>query len=327
MTTNAIAARLLAALLLALSLGNARAGDFTGIRGTVISFASAEQGAQALAADDDWLAATSEFQRQALMGTSEAPSREAMRRWQGGAAQAWTPERELRWTRALQAVAPAFNALRVPLPPRVLLVASDGREQARAPHTRGNAVILPLPAQDAPEGPDAYLMSHELFHVMSRHAPALATRLYATIGFENAPELQWPAVWAQRRIANPDAPHDRHLMQLTLDGRKTSVMPLLMASRTQLAKGETFFNVMEVRLVEVAVGDTQTRVVMRGNEPVWYPAEQVPQYVARLGGNTPYIIHPEETLADNFAFLAAGMKVRNPELLRRIEAVFKAREL
>ena len=41
----------------------------------------------------------------------------------------------------------------------------------------------------------------------------------------------------------------------------------------------------------------------------------------RLGGNTGYIIHPEETMADNFAFLVSGRSVRNPKLVQRIEAL------
>ncbi|MEO8310315.1 MAG: hypothetical protein ABI520_04000 [Caldimonas sp.] len=48
-------------------------------------------------------------------------------------------------------------------------------------------------------------------------------------------------------------------------------------------------------------------------------------YLDKLGGNTGYIIHPEETMADNFALLVTRGVARNPALLDRIEAVLRAR--
>jgi hypothetical protein len=64
--------------------------------------------------------------------------------------------------------------------------------------------------------------------------------------------------------------------------------------------------------------------VLRDGEPVWHSPAQLPAYAARLGGNTGYIIHPEETIADNFAQLLTGRTVRNPALLQQIEAVLLA---
>jgi len=49
----------------------------------------------------------------------------------------------------------------------------------------------------------------------------------------------------------------------------------------------------------------------------------VPDYLARLGGNTQYIFHPEETMADNFALLVTGRSVPNPELLKRVAAALQ----
>jgi len=127
------------------------------------------------------------------------------------------------------------------------------------------------------------------------------------------------------RIANPDAPHDRHAMRLAIDGREALVMPLLVAGRTELRPGETFFSVMELRLLEVtAAPGRPTLPVLRGGEPVWHAPPRLPAYTERLGGNTGYILHADEVLADNFAQLVTGRTVANPELLRRIEAVLLA---
>ena len=114
-------------------------------------------------------------------------------------------------------------------------------------------------------------------------------------------------------------------MPVTIAGRDTLVMPLILASRTELKPGESFFSVLELRLLEVtAPAGGPTTPVLRDGLPVWHAPAAVPDFLARLGGNTGYIIHPEEAMADNFALLASGRPARNPQLLRRIEAVLLA---
>ncbi|MEW6705256.1 MAG: DUF4157 domain-containing protein [Pseudomonadota bacterium] len=298
--------------------------QFTGIDGTVVRFASVEQGRAVLQAEDEWLAATSDFQRAAVMGVAPPVSPERFRSFQGETALPWSPQQQARWERALAAVAPRLNALQVRLPPEVLLVQTDGRDAANAPYTRGSAVMLPRELQPD-DYSDAEIMAHELFHVMSRHRPELATRLYALIGFEPVPPLQWPAEWLPLRIANPDAPHHRHAMRATFDDRPVLLMPLLVAGRTELdrSRGETFFHVMQIRLLEVKVDNGATLPVLREGQPVWHAPQQAPEYLQRLGGNTGYILHAEETLADNFAFLVSGRPVRNPSLPARMQALLK----
>jgi hypothetical protein len=277
-----------------------------------------------LGADDDWVAATSEFHRSATLGVSTPVSREKLRAFCAETVLPWSPALESRWSRALASIAPRFRDLRVPLPRGVMLIHSNGRDSANAPYTRQNAVVLPVAAMPDDPRVDAFVLAHELFHVVSRHASALATNLYALIGFEPVAPLQWPAEWLPLRIANPDAPHDRHLMRTTMAGRNVALMPLLVARRAELKPGETFFDVLDVRLLEVTSGDATLPVRSSNGQPVWHAPEAVPEYLARLGGNTGYIFHPEETMADNFALLVSGRPVPNPALLKRIEAVLTA---
>lgn len=304
------------------------AEPYTGIEGTVMRFATVAQARAVLGGDDDWVAATSDFQRAAMLGVAPPVTRAQLLAFTVDTVQPWSAEQQARWRTALDTLAPRFKALRLPLPAEVWLVNTDGRDAANAPYTRANAVMLPMAAllQGAPRTPpDAALMAHELFHVVSRHAPALATRLYATIGFEPVAPLHWPAAWLPARIANPDAPHDRHAMRVSVDGREALVMPLLMASRTDLKPGESFFSVMEVRLLEVTTSASgPTLPVLRDGQPVWHTPTAVPDFLKQLGGNTGYIIHPEETMADNVSLLVTGRPAGNPALLKRIEAVLTA---
>ena len=306
----------------------ADATEFTGFAGTAVRFANVGDAQRVLGADDDWMQATGDFQRQAVMGADKAVTMAAFKRWNAEAARPWARERRARWIRALASLAPRFAALAVPLPKEVLLIHSNGQESASAPYTRANAVVLPTNATQ--EGySDAELQAHELFHVVSRYASALADALYAAVGFEPTPPLAWPAAWAAIRIANPDAPNNRHAMRLSANGSSARVMPVLVAARTTLNKaaGETFFHVMDVRLLEVepAADGRSMQAVQRDGQPAWQPLQASREYLTRLGGNTGYVIHPEEALADNFAFLCSGRSVRNPDLLKRIESILRER--
>ncbi len=298
---------------------------FDGFPGTRMRFTTPEAGRALLMADDDYVAAASAFQRSAILQSASPVSLDAFRRWNGDAVIAWPADQRDRWRAALESLASSFAALRIPLPPEVLLIATNGREMAGAPYTRANAIILPL-GMKIPGLPDSRLLAHELWHVAARHAPALATRLYAEIGFEPMPKLAFPQAWAAARIANPDAPENLHGMRLPIEGRPVMVAPVLVASRTTLAPGETFFSVLQVRLLEVE--PTQdghaSRAVMRKGEPAWHIVHGTHEYLTRLGGNTSYVIHPEETIADNIALLVTGTPGRNPQLLEKIRAVLEA---
>jgi hypothetical protein len=328
-TVSAVRRRDVLALLALAPLARATRADGTApTTSPRVRFASVDEGRAVLGADDAWVVATGEFQRGATVDTRAPVSREALRSFLAGTVRPWPESQARRWQRAVDAVLPRATALRVPLPPEILLVNSDGRDAANMPYTRGHAIVLPTDALASkdPQRTDPFLVAHELFHIVTRHDPALADRLYALVGFEPVEPLQWPAAWLEARIANPDAPLDRHAMRLAIDGRETLVMPLLVASRTELRPGENFFSVMELRLLEVrAAPGTPTRPVLRDGEPVWHAPERLPAYAARLGGNTGYILHADEVLADNFAQLVTGRTVPNPALLKQLEAALDVR--
>lgn len=292
------------------------------LAGSTVRFATLEEAQAELSRDDAWVQATSEFQRSATLGTQDPVTREELRGALTRSALEWAAADRQRWQAALELLAPRLEALGVRLPERILLVSTDGKDAANAPYTRGTAVFLPRTLTLRAYS-DMELLAHEFFHVMTRQDPALANRIYALFGFEPVEPLEWPAAWEKARIANPDAPHHRHAMRIAWAGDHVQVMPLLVARKTQLAPGETFFSVMDVRLLSVEPGTAgqPTRAVLRNGEPVWMHAQYAPPYMQRLGGNTAYVFHPEETAADNFAFLASGRPVPNPQLLRALARV------
>jgi hypothetical protein len=298
--------------------------ELPSLSGARIRFADVEIARSLLGARDDWMDATGEFQRRAIMNSGSPVSLQAFQQWNGDAAQSWSaPERE-RWRRALEQLVPGFAMLRIPLPSELWLVSTNGQESANLPYTRGNFIALPQ-KQGRTWRNDAVLLAHELWHVAARQAPALASRLYSELGFEPMPRLFFPAAWADIRIANPDAPFNDHAMRLPIDGRSTLVTPVLVARRTDLRPGESFVNVMEARLLEVQPDPGQgasLAVLQDDGGPRWHPI-RTGAYIERLGGNTSYVIHPEEVLADNIALLATGSESSNPDLLARLRRVLE----
>lgn len=307
------------------------AEDFAGINGTRVRFASVEEAKALLATPDEWMRATGAVQRRVLMGSSAPVTLEAFARWQADNVRPWTPEQRERWRRALAQLAPQLNRLQPALPPLLLLVRSSGLESAQTPHTRANAIVLPEQA-DQQGFSDAELLAHELFHVLSRAQPALATRLYALLGFEPVGELRWPPAWGNLRIADADAPHLRHAMKVRVGNGEKWVMPVVVAAREQadFTRGETIEHLMDTRLLVVEPGapNEATQPVLQHGQPVWHTLQQVPDFLQRLGGNTDYVLHPEETMADNFMLLLSGRTVPNPALLQRLEqALLDARQV
>lgn len=309
---------LLAALLLA-GLQAAWAQDRLRFAGGWIEFASVASAREELARDDEWIATVGDYQRLAILPLKVIPSREDFRLSLKRSAQAWTETDRQRWSAALAAIEPAIARLRIRLPETVLLVATDGREAGGAPHTRGNAVFLPR-GFSAGRYTDGELMAHELFHVLTRNDPALATRLYALFGFHAAQPLEWPAEWEQARISNPDSPHHRHVMWLDTGAGRQAVMPLLVARDAHLQPGQTFFDLLDVRLLAVEPGapGQPTRALRRDGRLVWQHAYAVPDYLRQLGGNTAYAFDAEEVAADNFALLVSGRAAPHPALLERM---------
>ena len=79
---------------------------------------------------------------------------------------------------------------------------------------------------------------------------------------------------------------------------------------------------MVLRLLAVEESEGQWRATTEGGKALVLDPDQAPEYVRRLGGNTSYIIHPEEALADNFVLLVNGTTgLRDPQVPARMKDV------
>src|SRR4029079_1614722 len=128
--------------------------------------------------------------------------------------------------------------LGIPLPD-AHLVRTTGKEEGGAAYPRGNLIALSMHVLNDPKQNLVELISHELFHIISRHDPALRNQLYKAIGFEECAEYSFPAKLASRRITEPDAPRNDHCIHLRYRGESVWATPVLFADRARydLKKG------------------------------------------------------------------------------------------
>lgn len=272
---------------------------------TKARFAAPEEAAAVLSRRDSFARALSRFDLQSRMKTGREVTLDAFLAFAAGEAEAWTPEEREKVTRVVESLRPRLAPFRIPLPGRVLLVKTSGREEGGAAYCRGAAVVLPRAVIARAPAALERLLIHELFHVSSRHDPDLRRRLYAVIGFRPCTEIALPESLRDRRITNPDGETIDACIDVEVDGAARTVVPVLYASveRYDPERGGSFFRYLTFRLMEIRkVGERWAAA----DGPVLLDPKDVPSYFEKIGRNTSYIIHPDEILADNFVHLVTG---------------------
>jgi hypothetical protein len=244
---------------------------------------------------------------------------------------AWNDDAEKqRVAQAAARVEGFFSELGIALPD-ARLVRTNGKEEGGAAYTRGNVIVLPTNVLNDPKQNLVETISHELFHIISRHDPALRNKLYQVIGFEECAEFSFPAALARRRITDPDAPRNDHCIRLRIHGKSVWATPVLYADRERYdpKKGGVFFDYL---LFKLAVADHSGKSA--SGPPIsanagtrFVDTDGVSGFYEQVGKNTDYIIHPEEILADNFAFLVTKKKgLPSPRIPAQMLRIFKAQE-
>ncbi|MES2073813.1 MAG: hypothetical protein V4488_25895 [Pseudomonadota bacterium] len=294
------------------------------------SFATAQQARSILTARDDFVQGLSPFDRAARLKTAAEVSEPAYLKFVSDNAQEWSEQEKKLVQTALRDLQPRLDALSLPLPKPVVLIKTSGKEEGGAAYTRGNAIILT--ASDLAGAKQANLqrlLSHELFHVLSRHNPALREKLYGVIGFQKCGELAFPAKLKAIKITNPDAPRNDYCIQVKVADKPSWAIPILYATvpHYDTAKGGEFFDYLNFKLLLAEKGNTAAAALPRydENDLRLLDVQAVTGFYEQIGKNTGYIIHPEEILADNFAMLVLkDNKPASPEIISKMQELLDA---
>jgi hypothetical protein len=293
---------------------------------TTIVFATAEEGRRLLTAKDDFIKRMSPFDRAARLKTDRDVSEDEYLRFVGQQVQEWQAEPQQKFKSVIEGLHERLSALSLPFPKTVYFICTTGDEEGGAAYTRGNAVVLPptMPMGDA--AALERIICHELFHVLSRANPKLKESLYASIGFDECDEVEFPAELKHRKITNPDAPVNDHCIRVSLEQQPVWAIPVLFSKsdKYDVQRGGEFFQYLqfELLIVERVENLPEVKPIYEDGKARLASVRQISGFHEQIGRNTKYIVHPEEILADNFALLfARDGKVPSPEVLKKIREV------
>lgn len=291
-----------------------------------VHFASQSEGRKILTARDEFIQRLSPFDRSARMKTDKAVLEDEFLEFVGKNVVDWIEEEMQTMQAAVEAIQPLLRDLRLSLPPIVQLIKTTGAEEGNAAYTRGAAIVLPKGILGKSQGDLQKLICHELFHVLSRQSPELRERLYGIIGFTKCNEIDLSPALKRRKLTNPDAPRNDHFIRLQIDGHESLAVPILLSSveTYDVKRGGEFFAYLQFQFLVVKKEGSSGNLtaVSEGSSLKLFGMERVSGFMEQVGKNTDYIIHPEEILADNFAFLVLNEpKVASPEILQRMRDV------
>lgn len=274
----------------------------------VFSWATVETGKAVLTNRDDFIASLSAFDRSARMKTDRDVSETEFLRFVSENVEPWRLDESNKLAGAVAELKKQLASLSLPFPTPIYLIKTSGLEEGEACYTRQNAIIIPrhelLGSQANLQG----ILTHELFHVLSRHNPELKTNLYRSIGFSPIGPVEYPEELRQRRITNPDGVDDGWAIQVKDKSRELPVIPVLYSSTRQYdrAKGGEFFNYLVFKLLVVETNGNRWQPKLVNAHPELLDPGAVQGFYEKVGRNTDYIVHPDEILAVNFVLLING---------------------
>ena len=167
------------------------------------------------------------------------------------------------------------------------------------------------------------LVTHELFHCLSRYSPAFRQKMYEQIGFTVMnQDITFPDDIRERLVTNPDVEHIDNYATFTINGEKRRCELIVLYDKTwakaRAEKGDqiAFFEFIRPVLVPL---DDMTKV---------YDTNEISDFWETVGRNTSYVIAPEECMADNFSYaVIRGMNpaspYKSPELIKKIITALK----
>jgi hypothetical protein len=303
--------RLLTLLLLAVST--------SAWAGPAVIFAGVSEAGAILGLEDEYVRATRPLERMAKLRRTRPVDTAEYRRYLSEQALEWSDAERERLAPLAARTESFLEKVRARMPARVLLIKArdvmDG-----APHTRTNAIVLPQAFLDGASSEQlAYVIAHELSHLLTRYDDQARDRLYKAIGFLRCERVELPAALERLRVTNPDAPADRHAIRVRYKGKKVEAMPVSLLRSDKLNAADGFLANWHAPWLLVERREGACRATGKRVEP-----HELEGLYEQIGRNTDYLVHPEEIVAENFALLAletlTGQRLTlpTPEVARRI---------
>jgi len=213
------------------------------------------------------------------------------------------------------------------LPKHIPLVKSTGKEEGGADaYTRRHYIVLSSGALKGSKQKLKELLLHELFHVISRFNPELRQKLYHVIGFKVVNQVDLPKLTQRMLISNPDAPVLDSYINIKDNRGKSYTAGMILYSDEAYEKG-SFFDYLKIGFVELEEKDGKWVAVRDPENEHKAIVHEFRNFAKglfdKVGGNTDYIIDPEEIMAENFQKAVLNTGGRSPEILKQVKDILK----
>ena len=293
-----------------------------------VHFASAKKAKMLLAIRDVYIEGLSPFERAAKIKQAGPISTDEYIKFIQDQTVEWSNEDIFKLSEVIAKSKIKLGFLANHLPKKISFIKTTGQDEGGAPYTRGNSIIIPKRQISQSVQKLERLFYHELFHIISRNNQKLRDELYSIIGFKPCGAVKLPNNMMPLRISNPDAPIIEHCIRISFEDDKHWVAPVLFSRipKYNPETGDTFFRYLEFRLMSIDI--ETTKPILNNDKPILFKPDEVEGFFEQIGQNTSYILHPEETLANNFVFLITEKKgLKSPEIPKKIKLVFEKTNL
>lgn len=235
----------------------------------------------------------------------------------------WSEEEKANVKKALNQIQNQITRQKysLPFPEEVIIVKTSQKEEGGATaYTRKNWIALGEQILHLKADSLAQVITHELFHILTRENHAFKKAVYATIGFNVLErEIIFPSDINQMRISNPDASRHDSYATFTINGKKQNCTMLLYTNRTY--NGGSLTEYMQTGLVPL---NEQFIPIQENGKTLIYPLNVASDFFDIVGQNTAYTIDPEEIAAENFRYAFWHTNgVKTPQVIEKIKTILK----
>lgn len=291
-----------------------------------VRLASPAEARKLLTTDDDYLQTLSRFDLQVRLQRIDGATLPRLKERITQEVLAWNQEDGAKVLSVMDRLRERTAGWKIPWPRTVLMIQTTGREDADAPYTRANAIVLPKKSLRNSIEKMEQLFVHELFHILSRANPEFRQKMYAVIGFEVCPEIPLPAAIRERKITNPDAPRIDAVQRISQGMERFAITPVLISKTEHYdpVMGGTLFKYADFRLMRLQQTAEGWKPQLMNDQAILLEPSATPEFHQQIGANTGYIIHPDEVLADNFIHLIFGTgNLKSPQVIEGMKKVLQ----
>jgi len=183
-------------------------------------------------------------------------------------------------------------------------------------YTHGTQIYLNGKFFDRDAVQQAEIVAHEIFHCLTRNHPDFRKEMYEILGFTVVEkDFDFGPQVRSAMISNPDVERHNSYAAFNIGGKMMNCALVFTTKKPFEKPGDTFFTEMMVGLVPI------------DDLSFMYDSKEATNFFEVFGRNTDYVIDPEETLADNFAYTIVygldGKDYPSPEIIRAIDALLR----